>query len=144
MFRARTERTVFGRLLRIMAISSGGGTSVRLRWLHASFARAALSGVTWSLDTKVPQSYPAATVELVNAIRTDLDAFSRAERHVLERHGYLVADAAIHRHQPELIRVAGPAAPAAPRRGRPRGRRPGPSATPRHGPCSATGEPGGC
>jgi NTE family protein len=111
VFRARTERTVFGRLLRIMAISSGGGTSVRLRWLHASFARAALSGVTWSLDTEVPQSYPAATVELVNAIRTDLDAFSRAERHVLERHGYLVADAAIHRHQPELIRVQAPLRP---------------------------------
>jgi NTE family protein len=114
VFRARTERTVFGRLLRIMAISSGGGTSVRLRWLHASIARAALSGVTWSLDTKVPQSYPATTVELVNAIRTDLDAFSRAERHVLERHGYLVADAAIHRHQPELIRVQAPLRPPHP------------------------------
>ena len=59
----------------------------------------------------MPQSYPAATVELVNAIRTDLDAFSRAERHVLERHGYLVADAAIHRHQPELIRVEAPLRP---------------------------------
>jgi NTE family protein len=114
VFRARTERTVFGRLLRIMAISSGGGTSVRLRWLHAGFARAALSGVTWSLDTKVPQSYPAATVELINAIRTDLDAFSQAERHVLERHGYLVADAAIHRHQPELVRVHAPLRPPHP------------------------------
>ena len=59
-------------------------------------------------------------------IRTDLDAFSQVERHVLERHGYLVADAAIHRHQPELVRVGGSAAPAAPGRGRPRGRRPGP------------------
>jgi NTE family protein len=114
VFRARTERTVFGRLLRIMAISIGGGTAVRLRWLHAGFARAALSGVTWSLDTKVPQSYPAATVELVNAIRTDLDAFSRAERQVLERHGYLVADAAIHRHQPELVRVHAPLRPPHP------------------------------
>ena len=123
VFRARTERTVFGRLLRIMAISSGGGTSVRLRWLHASFARAALSGVTWSLDTKVPQSYPAATVELINAIRTDLDAFSRAERHVLERHGYLVADAAIHRHRAGAHPRPGSAAPAARRRGRPRRRR---------------------
>ncbi len=114
VFRAGTERTVFGRLLRIMAISSGGGTSVRLRWLHASFARAALSGVTWSLDTKVPHSYPAATVELLNAIRTDLDAFSQVERHVLERHGYLVADAAIHRHQPELVRVEAPLRPPHP------------------------------
>jgi NTE family protein len=114
VFRVGTERTVFGRLLRIMAISSGGGTSVRLRWLHASFAREVLAGATWSLDTKVPQSYPAATVELVNAIRTDLDAFSRAERHVLERHGYLVADAAIHRHQPELVRVEAPLRPPHP------------------------------
>ena len=143
VFRARTERTVFGRLLRIMAISSGGGTSVRLRWLHASFARAALSGVTWSLETKVPQSYPAATVELVNAIRTDLDAFSRAERHVLERHGYLVADAAIRRHQPELIRVQAPLLPPHPDVADPAvvDRALG---APRHGPCSATGEPGGC
>ena len=114
VFRAGTERTVFGRLLRIMSISSGGGTSVRLRWLHASFARRALSGVTWSLDTKVPQSYPPATVELVNAIRTDLDAFSMAERHVLERHGYLVADAAVHRHQPGLVRVDAPLRPPHP------------------------------
>ena len=108
VFRAHTERTVFGRLLRIMAVSSSGGTSVRLRWLHASFARAALAGVTWSLDTHVRQSYPQATLEVVNAIRTDLDAFSRVERHVLERHGYLVADAAIHRHQPELVRIEAP------------------------------------
>ena len=108
VFRAHTERTVFGRLLRIMAVSSSGGTSVRLRWLHASFARAALAGATWSLDTHVRQSYPQETLEVVNAVRTDLDAFSRVERHALERHGYLVADAAIHRHQPELVRIEAP------------------------------------
>jgi NTE family protein len=42
-------------------------------------------------------------------VRTDLDAFSEAEAAVLENHGYLLAAAAIAKHQPDLVRE--PAAP---------------------------------
>lgn len=103
VFRARTERTVVGRTLRILGIATNGGQSVRSRWLQAGYARRVLGGTSWALDTVVEGSYPRATTELVNAVRTDLDTFSTAEQHVLERHGYLVADAQVRAHCPELV-----------------------------------------
>ena len=103
VFRARTERTVLGRTLRILGIATNGGQSVRSRWLQASYARGVLHGTSWALDTVVDGCYPRQTTELINAVRTDLDAFSTAEQHVLERHGYLIADAQVRTHCPELV-----------------------------------------
>jgi NTE family protein len=103
VFRARTERTVIGRTLRILGIATNGGQSVRSRWLHASYARGVITGTSWALDTVVAGCYPRETTELINAIRTDLDAFSTHERHILERHGYLIADAQVHEHAAHLI-----------------------------------------
>ena len=77
VFRARTERTVVGRTLRILGIATNGGQSVRSRWLHAGYARGVLHGTSWALDTVVDGSYPRGTTELVNAVRTDLDVFSQ-------------------------------------------------------------------
>jgi NTE family protein len=114
VFRARTERTVIGRTLRILGIATNGGQSVRSRWLHASFARGVLTGASWALDTVVPGCYPRETTELINAIRTDLDAFSLQEQHILERHGYLIADAQLRQHVPELITRDVPADPPHP------------------------------
>lgn len=114
VFRARTERTIHGRMLRILAIATGGGQSVRSRWLHASFARGVLEGGTWALDAVVEGCYPRETTELINVVRTDLDAFSEAEQHILERHGYLIADASIRRHLPHLIARDHPARPPHP------------------------------
>jgi NTE family protein len=111
VFRARTERTLVGRTLRILGIATNGGQSVRSRWLHASYARGVLGGTSWALDTVVEGCYPRETTELVNAVRTDLDAFSTAEQHVLERHGYLVADAQVRAHCPELVTRDAPAVP---------------------------------
>lgn len=111
VFRARTERTVVGRTLRILGIATNGGQSVRSRWLQASYARGVLRGTSWALDTVVDGSYPRETTELVNAVRTDLDAFSPAEQQILERHGYLVADAQVRAHSPELVTRDSPAAP---------------------------------
>ncbi len=111
VFRARTEHTVLGRMLRILGIATGGGQSVRSRWLLASFARGVQDGATWALDAVVPGSYPRAVVERINAIRTDLDAFSEAEQHILERHGYLVANAAIAAHAPALVSDPAPLRP---------------------------------
>ncbi|QGN57692.1 patatin-like phospholipase family protein [Nostocoides sp. HKS02] len=103
VFRARTERTVLGRTQRILAIATSGGQSVRSRWLHASFARGILRGTSWALDTLIDGGYPTQTVTRISAVRTDLDAFSTAEQQILERHGYLVADAQVRTHAPQLI-----------------------------------------
>jgi NTE family protein len=111
VFRARTERTQYGRILRILGIAASGGQSVRNRWLHASFARKVITGSSWGLDTVLDGSYPREVVELVNAVRTDLDAFSQAEQHVLERHGYLVADHHVRAHAPDLIALDAPLVP---------------------------------
>jgi NTE family protein len=114
VFRARTERTLHGRMMRILGIATGGGQSVRMRWLQSAYARGVLQGTSWSLDTLVEGSYPRETVELVNAVRTDLDAFSEHEQQVLERHGYLVADARVRAHAPDLVLLDAPLEPPHP------------------------------
>jgi NTE family protein len=114
VFKPQTERTVHGRMLRILDVATSGGQSVRSRWLHAGLARGVIHGTTWALDTAVEGSYPAGTTELVNAVRTDLDAFSEQEQHILERHGYLVADAQVRRHAPELVTRDAPRRPPHP------------------------------
>jgi NTE family protein len=114
VFRARTTYTWWGEMLRILGIATGGGRSTRLRWLHASFARNVMGGATWGLADVVPGTYPAATAELINAIRTDLDAFSAAEQQILERHGYVVADRAVRRYAAGLVLVDAPLVPPHP------------------------------
>ncbi|AKT52750.1 hypothetical protein ADJ73_10280 [Arsenicicoccus sp. oral taxon 190] len=101
VFRARSTRTPFGLMLRTVQIAGDGGTSVRVRWLHSSMQRGEIAGATWGLDEVI--GYPRDVVEAVNAIRTDLDGFSVGEQQVLERHGYLVTDALVREHAPELI-----------------------------------------
>jgi NTE family protein len=115
VFRARTERTVLGRTQRILAIATSGGQSVRSRWLHASFARGVLRGTSWALDTLIDGGYPPQVVALISAVRTDLDAFSTAEQQILERHGYLAADAQVRAHAPQLVVHDRPLDPPHPR-----------------------------
>lgn len=111
VFRARTERTVAGRMLRILGIATNGGQSVRSRWLQAGYARGVLRGTSWALDMVVDGCYPRSTTELINAVRTDLDRFSVQEQHILERHGYLIADAQVRAHAPHLVTRDVPARP---------------------------------
>ena len=119
VFRARTELTIHGRMLRILGIATNGGQSVRSRWLQAGYHRDVLDGTAWGLDTAAPGCYPREVTELVNAVRTDLDAFSTQEQQVLERHGYLVAEARVRSHAPELITRDVPARPPHPEVGDP-------------------------
>lgn len=114
VFRARTERTVVGRTQRILDIATSGGQSVRSRWLHASFARHVMAGASWALDTVVEGGYPPDVTALISAVRTDLDAFTVPEQRVLERQGYLVADAQIRAHAPQLVSHDRPADPPHP------------------------------
>ncbi|MGN6300010.1 MAG: patatin-like phospholipase family protein [Angustibacter sp.] len=119
VFRAASQRTVVGRLARSLEILGRSGSNTRLRWLHAAFARDVLGGCTWGVDDVVADldglhdavGYPIEVVELVARVRTDLDAFSVGEQQVLERHGYLVADRAVRRHAPSLVRIDAPVRP---------------------------------
>lgn len=70
-----------------------GGAGLTLAGLvHAQDDR-----VEWDLTASVgPAGYePALVEEAIATVRTDLDAFGKAEQAVLENHGYLLADAAV-------------------------------------------------
>ena len=62
----------------------------------AGLVQAQAERVEWNLAAAVPPpGYPASLVtKEIASVRTDLDAFGKAEQAVLENHGYLLADAA--------------------------------------------------
>lgn len=108
--RGRPAGSTMGRLLQLLSIASGGGKTTRLRWLHASYSQGSIGGASWSMESTAP-GCPSSVGVAINRVRTDLDAFSAEEQMVLERHGYLVADAAVRRHAPLLPARAAPLAP---------------------------------
>jgi hypothetical protein len=89
------------------------------RWLLSSFKTGTLKGTYWGVESARSRYDPldrlgyskrfAKTV--LSSIRGGLDGLSLAQAILLENHGYLVADAAVETHVPELI--ARPAAPLA-------------------------------
>ncbi|MET0557982.1 MAG: patatin-like phospholipase family protein [Solirubrobacterales bacterium] len=62
----------------------------------AGLVQAHAERVEWDFGAAVhPPGYAATVVEdVIASVRTDLDAFGKAEQAVLENHGYLLADAA--------------------------------------------------
>jgi patatin-like phospholipase len=62
----------------------------------AGLVQAQAERVEWDLvEAAHPPGYPSALVtDVIGSVRTDLDAFGKAEQAVLENHGYLLADAA--------------------------------------------------
>lgn len=123
--RGRPAASAAGRLWHLLGVASSGQHTTRLRWLRASFAQGFLQGATWSLESPTTVSpvpghapehglrhlYPSDVVARINSMRTDLDAFTGGEQRVLERHGYLVADASVRRHAPHLWSAAVPLDP---------------------------------
>lgn len=99
------------RILRYQDIVQNQARAVRKRWLMSNFIGGVLSGTYWGISTKVEHyglagapGYSKALVDdILTRIRTDEDAFSDAEIAVLENHGYLLTDAAIAQHTPDLI-----------------------------------------
>lgn len=97
------------RLLRYGALLGRQAESMRKRWLMASTAKGGLHGTYWGIasapvDYDAAPGYPPDLVrDVIARIRTDMDAFSEAEAAVLENHGYLLADAALHRYAASLI-----------------------------------------
>ena len=104
-------RILWRRLTRYIAISDGQAHAVRQRWLIASFKTNVMAGTYWgiggarsSYDPTDTTGYSKAlATEVIAKIRTDLDAFSDAEAAVLENHGYMVTDAALRKHVPQLL-----------------------------------------
>jgi NTE family protein len=106
------------RLRRYAGVIESQARALRKRWLIASFITGTLSGSYWgitsattSYDARDTRGYSKQFVEeIIGRIRTDFDSFSDLEARVLENHGYLLADAAIRRHVPQLTLGAAPPA----------------------------------
>ena len=110
-----------GLLRRYLAVSTAQGASLRKRWLISSFRTGVLEGAYWGIGSATsrygpgaPEGYGADLVPAIAGVRTDLDAFGPEETGVLENHGYLLAEAALRRHQPGLATHAATVAPPAP------------------------------
>lgn len=108
---------LFWRLDRYTSVVENQARGVRKRWLISNFLTDELDGAYWGVGTPAkrydeqlqgpPQSftgYPEDLVDdVISEVRTDIDAFSDAEIAALENHGYLLAEAALRTHVPELI-----------------------------------------
>ncbi len=112
-----------GRVGRVLAVINKQSEAVRRRWLVSNFKRGEMNGTYWgiggSVETYLHQKglpgYPEKFVKrLISRMRTDLDPFSKAEVAVLENHGYLLADASIHRHMKDLVKIDAPLEPPYP------------------------------
>jgi NTE family protein len=88
---------------------------IQKRWLLSSFEAGRIDGTYWGIESS-PWHYPLKTLQtyqgyspglardVISGIRTQYDAFARAEAAILENHGYLLADVAVRSHVPGLIR----------------------------------------
>ena len=100
---------------RFIGIPENQALAVRKRWLMSNFNAQQMKGTYLGIGGTVAEygaqvGYTLATAKnYIAAIRTDLDSFSVAESSVLENHGYLLADAAIHAWLPQLLPAPAPA-----------------------------------
>src|SRR5829696_7664489 len=115
-FGFRSDPGAIRRVFRYTSIIGNQAVAIRKRWLISSLATGRLKGAYWGIGSTTEGhgasvGYPSDLVtDVIAKVRTDLDAFSRAEISVLENHGYLMADAAIQRRVPHVIRVHSPLA----------------------------------
>ncbi len=90
-------------------IATDQARGVRKRWLVDQFARQSIKGSYWGINTTLAKYQladavnfaPGKSAELA-AMRTRLDAFSKAEQDDLIDWGYVVCDAAMRRWCPAL------------------------------------------
>lgn len=110
--------------LRLVVTILDQGVGVRKRWLVSNFILGDADGSYWgigsqpshypSFDPNAP-AYPEDLIDdKISQVRIDLDPFSEGERAVLENHGYLMADLAVHSHAAQLIRLQAPLNPPFP------------------------------
>ena len=110
VFEGAADVGLLWRISQYLSIVESQSRALRKRWLIASFLTDQLQGTYWGIgsttanyESAIP-GYSAEIVDdIITEVRTDLDAFTDAEIAVLENHGYVMAEAAIQRHAPELI-----------------------------------------
>jgi NTE family protein len=111
-FEHRTDSSPLRRLLRYTAAVTSQTRALRLRSFFADTDAGRYRGAYWSLGGGVKATAgesgfmgysQALTDEVLERIRTDLDAFSEAEMSVLENHGYWSAERSVRKHDPDLI-----------------------------------------
>jgi NTE family protein len=100
---------LFQRLGRYTGIQGRQVGNVRKRWLISNFKANILDGTFWGVgsattnyDHRAPGYDELLVDRVISEVRTDLDSFSDAEASVLRNHGYLLADAAVRCHLPQL------------------------------------------
>jgi NTE family protein len=115
-FRFSGQRIFRPWLGRTLAVVQHQASAVRKSWLLSELQRdkPALKGTYWGIATgenvEEPQppwlgdaAYSRRLAEQqLSRIRTDLNAFSEAEREILENHGYMLANALINKHKKNL------------------------------------------
>jgi len=121
-FEFRTDSSPLRRLLRYTAVITSQTRALRLRSFFSDTNERRHRGAYWSLGSGVRPSVAAAgepgfagysqalTDDVLERIRTDIDAFSDAEMNVLENHGYWSAECSIRKHDRDLIPVGVPVA----------------------------------
>jgi NTE family protein len=109
-FEFRVGREPIGRLLRYTSVVTNQALALRKRAFFADLRAGTYRGTYWSIATAEEEDAysPALVADVISNVRTDLDAFTRAEACVLENHGYLVTERKTARWIPEL---GDPAAP---------------------------------
>jgi NTE family protein len=115
LFTAEGDRGLLWRIPRYQGIQEQQARALRKRWLMASFNQGSIDGTYWGVggaSSRYGEGLAGYSKELAHEviaqIRTDLDCFSHAEAAVLENHGYLLAQAALRRHVPELLPDSAP------------------------------------
>jgi NTE family protein len=121
-FEFRTDASPLRRLLRYTAVITSQTRALRLRSFFADTDAGRYRGAYWSLASGVKPEATAAgepgfagysqalTDDVLERIRTDLDAFSEAEMCALENHGYWSTERSVRKHDPHLIPAAAPTA----------------------------------
>ncbi len=114
LFTAEGDKGIFWRISRYQGIQESQARGLRKRWLISSFLTGALEGTYWAVSSARSSfgqqgGYSKDFArDVIAEVRTDLDVFSDEEAAVLENHGYLMADAALVRHVPDLVAAAPP------------------------------------
>jgi NTE family protein len=103
------------RFLRYVSIQGARSGQAQKTWLLSNQIDEDQGGAFWGLGSnaasfsksQAPGYSQTITQGYIHRIRTDLNRFSPQEQAVLMNHGYLLADAAIRTHAPELARRLG-------------------------------------
>jgi NTE family protein len=109
VFGSASDGGLLQRLRRYADILDHQALALRKRWLISSFVDRVMSGAYWGIgsatssfaDGGIGYSKQLA-LDVIAAVRTDLDAFSDAEAAVLENHGYALAASALRTHVGDL------------------------------------------